>query len=208
MANSFELSGHIEEMNFLSDKLRMDQALEKIEPSSSGIFTIVNEASRPQGLVRDEYLAILGPAEKRVFGKVFVRQPHIGKVLKRLPGLITIDADVEYLSEDDLVMFGRLFYETQAPALVVLQDDKPIGTISRGTIMRAMTATVSPRLRTAPMREQFGYLPGAIAKLRRFAPHCSFICNKCDPPVLRRPRDCDIAPTCPREPDHGDMEAA
>lgn len=197
MAKFFQLLEHMEKASFLSDQLSMVQALEQARSTGSGILTIVDSQTRPQGLVRDEYLTIIQKEKK---GLGLTKTHKIQTILKRLPGLITIDAEVESLEGPELITYERLFHETQAPGLIVLKQNKPIGTISRGVIVQRIPDNMI-LLRGSPMRWGSGGGGGLMA-----SPFCSFICNQCDPPSHRQPRDCDKAPMCPREPDHGQMQ--
>lgn len=185
MADSFILANHIEELTPLSDKLTVVEALIQLR-RSTGLFAIVNDVNRPQALLRDEYLTILPEGEDVL----------LASILDRLPPLITVDAEVESLNTDELKVFGRLLFEMKSPGLVVLRKDKPVGTISRGDIARAI-----PLKTIVTSRTRFG----ANNPPTQFMQHCTFVCQQCQ--SRRRPRECDIAPLCPKDPDHGEMSA-
>ena len=186
MPEKFVLAEHMEKLISLSDQLSVGEALAQVR-RSNGIFAVVKENQHPQALLRDEYLSIISDEEVK-----------LAQVLHRLPPLLTIDAEVESLSMNDLKGFSRLLYETKSPGIVVLKNDKAVGAISRGEIARALPLTTVARVTGKP---RFGGGAG------QFVQYCTYICRQCPPPPpRRRPRECDVAPICPREPDHGEMD--
>jgi CBS domain-containing protein len=181
----FILAEHIEKLTPISDKLTVREALSEFK-RSTGLFAVVNEANRPQALLRDEYLTILSEGE----------DVPLASILDRLPPLITVDAEVESLNTNELKMFGRLLFETKSPGLVVLRKNEPVGTISRGDIARAI-----PLKTIVTGRTRFGSNTPPV----QFVQYCNFVCQQCQ--SRRRPRECDTPPLCPKDPDHGEMSA-
>lgn len=187
MPERFVLSEHMEKLLSLSDQLSVPEALAQVR-RSDGIFAVLKDNKYPQALLRDEYLSIFSGESVR-----------LAQVLHRLPPLLTVDAEVESLSIDDLKGFSRLLYETKSPGIVVLKNDKAVGAISRGAIARALPSNIVPRTTGRP---RFG-----STGTGQFVQYCTYICRQCPPPPpRRRPRECDVAPICPKEPDHGEME--
>jgi CBS domain-containing protein len=187
MPDRFIIAEHMEKLTPISDKLSVSQALEELK-RSTGLFAVVDEANRPQALLRDEYLALLPEGE----------DVPLASILDRLPPLITVEAEVESLNANELRMFGRLLFEIKSPGLVVLRADKPVGTISRGDIAHAIPVKA---ITNVTSRTRFG----ANASPIQFTQYCNFVCQQCQ--SRRRPRECDTAPICPRDPDHGEMNA-
>lgn len=151
----------------------------------TGVFVVVGDSNQPHALLRDEYLSILTGDQDRT----------LGDLLDRFPALVAVDADVQNLSTKDLTDFSQLLAATTAPGVAVLENNKAIGIITRGTIARALP--LSALIQVA----------GANVRTVLVLDSCIYVCRQCpEPHPKRRPRQCDVAPVCPKDVTHGPME--
>jgi len=163
-----------------------------------GVFAVVDQNGQPHALLRDEYLSILTDDQSRT----------LGELLGRFPALLTVDADVEKLSIRDLTAFSQLLAATKAPGVAVLENNKAIGVLTRGAIahalpLSALTQVGESSRRAASSREG----PVHASAEDSVSTGCMYICRKCPKPYPRRlPRQCDVAPRCPKILTHGPMQ--
>ena len=154
----------------------------------NGVFAVVDQDGQPHALLRDEYLSILLPG---------ARSRTLGELLGRFPALLTVDADLEKLSIKDLTDFSQLLAATKAPGVAVLENNKAIGVLTRGAIAHALPLSALSQVRT---------VRGVTAE-KLALKGCMYICLKCPKPHPRRlPRQCDVAPLCPKILTHGPMQ--
>ena len=152
-----------------------------------GVFAVVDQNGQPHALLRDEYLSILTDDQSRT----------LGELLGRFPALLTVDADVEKLSIRDLTAFSQLLAATKAPGVAVLENNKAIGVLTRGAIAHALPLSALTQVGKARV----------VTAENLVLKGCMYICLKCPKPHPRRlPRQCDVAPVCPRILTHGPMQ--
>ncbi len=183
MTNKLELKKSFELYYLIQATTSAAEALEILRKANL-TFAVVGDINHPQTLLIEEDLSNLA-------GEV---SKPLSDFLDILPPLIVVDGDMEKLDTEDMKDLAITLHETKAPGMVVYQDNKVIGVISKSTIKRALSPTdfTSTRAR----------LYGDSSVQAR-----TFICRKCPPPQPRRlPRQGDAVPTCPKNWLHGSME--
>ena len=153
----------------------------------TGVFAVVDQEDQPHTLLRDEYLSILTGDQSRT----------LGELLHRFPALLTVDVELQKLSIKDLTDFSQLLAATKGPGVAVLANNKAIGVLTRGAIARALPLSALTEV---------GNVRGVRAENLALK-GCIYVCRRCpEPHPRRRPRQCDVAPLCPRTLSHGSME--
>lgn len=182
----FKITERMEPVTSVLASTTLADAL-KFAHQVNGVFAVVDQDGQPHALLRDEYLSILPGARSRT----------LGELLGRFPALLTVDADLEKLSIKDLTDFSQLLAATKAPGVAVLENNKAIGVLTRGAIAHALPLSALSQVRT---------VRGVTAENLALK-GCMYICLKCPKPHPRRlPRQCDVAPRCPRILTHGPMQ--
>lgn len=147
-------------------------------------FALVYDAKRLQALLQESHLVSL----------VDNQNLALSQVLDYFPPLLIVDDDAEGLNTQDVKELALLLKRTSAAGLVVYQDDRVIGIVSRTTIANTLTLETIPYISSKRADE----LPGNIG-----VPPRTFICRKCQPVRIRRPRLGGKIPQCP---EHGKMD--
>ena len=182
----FKIQEKMENVKSVRASTTLADAL-KLAHKAFGVFAVVDDEDQPHALLRDEYLSILTDDQSKT----------LGELLERFPALLTVDVELEKLSNKDLTDFSQLLAVTKAPGVAVLEDNKVIGVITRGEIARALPLSALT---------EGGTVRGVSAESLKLK-GCIYICRKCNKPHPRRlPRQCDVVPVCPRTLAHGPME--
>jgi hypothetical protein len=184
MADKLELARNLEPFVLIPASASGAEALTMLQKADAA-FAVVGDTNHPQTVLVEDHLVGLSDEQTR----------PLAELLDRLPPLLVVDGEMEVLDVEDLKQLAYLLQQTQAPGLVVYQNNQVAGVVSRSTIshelpLAAITSTSTKRL----------YGDASV-------PARTFICRKCDPPPpRRRPRQGDGAPICPRDWLHGPME--
>jgi hypothetical protein len=147
-------------------------------------FALVYDAKSPQALLRESHLVSLVGKENHA----------LSQVLDHFPALLMIDEDDEGLNAQDVKELALLLKRTSAAGLVVHRGDRVIGIVTRTTIANTLSLETIPYISS----ERANELPGNIG-----VPPRTFICRKCQPVRIRRPRQGGEIPQCPK---HGKMD--
>lgn len=152
---------------------------------SKGVaFALVHDAKNPRALLQESHLVSLVGKENEV----------LSQVLDHFPPLLIVDEDAAGLDMQDVKELALLLKRTSAAGLVVYQDNHLTGMVTRTTIANALTLDTIPYTSSERAYE----LSGNIG-----VPPRTFICRKCLPPRIRRPRQGAGIPRCP---EHGKMD--
>jgi CBS domain-containing protein len=183
----FKITERMEPVTSVRASTTLADAL-KLAHRVNGVFAVVDHGGQPHALLRDEYLSIMLSGG---------RSRTLGELLGRFPALLTVDVDLEKLSIKDLTDFSQLLAATKAPGVAVLENNKAIGVLTRGAIAHALPLSALTQVGKARV----------VTAENLVLKGCMYICLKCPKPHPRRlPRQCDVAPVCPRILTHGPMQ--
>lgn len=192
MADKLELAKHFESFIPISKAVTLADALTMLQNASRDFVVIVendNQVPTPQTLVRAEHLENLADAKNL----------SLAEGLARLPPLVAIEGGQLILDSDDIKQLSLLLERTDAPGVVVYQDDQIKGIVSLETIVDALPLSAIP---SVSVKGLYG---------NPVIPDRDYVCRKCeqsDPPPPHSPyRGGYAPPVCPKHPFlHGAME--
>jgi hypothetical protein len=150
------------------------------EPQNT--FAVVGDAEHPQTLVTSEEIARL-ECEPSL---------NLAQCLSQLPPALVVP-DLDLLKKQDcLQRISSWLDETQAPGVIIYQQNQVKGVVSWEAIAKVLDGD------SLTLEDKRTYGDSQV-------PVKSYICRKCIPPTYVFPRQGDT-PTCPKDWLHGSME--
>ncbi|WP_440955047.1 hypothetical protein ACSAZK_16055 [Methanosarcina sp. Mfa9] len=178
MTDNLKLYSNLEKVIFFSRSVSIKDA-EKILEKENAKFILIVHNSAPISLLSKELL------------NQFEGNQKLSDLIEKLPALLITDKLIDTLEIEDLQQYFLYINETKAEGIILCNDNKILGVLSRESIVKSLEDNIVYGLIS---------LPGGIN-----SPAKGFICKKCSPPTYRFPRE-GHNPLCPKNPLHGEME--
>lgn len=176
-----KLVEHFEPFIIIHPSTTIEEILTQLRDSQKD-FAVVGDFQHPLALVSEDQLTQLN----------FYPKKSLVECFNELSPLLVVDGEVEILNPDCLTEISYRLEETNAPGLVIYQNNGVCGVVSWESIAMVLDEdnllVVNNRIYGDPQ-----------VSVR------TYICRQCAPPTYAFPRQGDT-PTCPKDWLHGPME--